>query len=71
MTVMPRFRAIKPVRIEFGDHFADVSEEVLGAAVALFTTVECSDLHLRTCGRWPRAHNLSILSVEVMSRMSA
>lgn len=50
MAVIPRLRAMTPVRIEFGVHFA-ATAVLLATAVALLVTEECRCLHEENVGR--------------------
>lgn len=64
ITVIPRLRAMRPVRIEFGVHFApEPSDDMHGEAVALFATVACNCLIRATVARGFKVQNLSMLAV--------
>ena len=57
---MPRFRAMSPVRTDFGVHLLAVEVEDSASAAALFTAVVWSALHRGRAERVPKDHSLSM-----------
>lgn len=58
---MPRFRAMRPVRTEFGDHLLAAVDEDSASAVALLTADEVNILHRGRAERVPKDQSLSIV----------
>lgn len=60
ITVIPRLRAMRPVRIEVGVQVLVDADEDSASAAALLTTVEWNALHRGKTGRVPKDHSLSM-----------
>lgn len=61
ITVIPRLRAMRPVRTEVGVQVLVDADEDSASAVALLTTVEWNALHRGKTGRVPKDHSLSMM----------